>query len=47
MKIVLSESQYNRFIKSFILKENDEIVYTKLLSQVDLTAKRTFKDPNV
>jgi hypothetical protein len=47
MKIVLSESQYNRFIKSFILKENDEIVYQRNLSQVDLTAKRTFKDLNV
>ena len=47
MKIVITESQYNRFIKSFILKENDEIVYTRFLSQVDLTAKRTFKDQNV
>jgi len=47
MKIVITESQYNRFIKSFILKETDEIVYNRILSTVPLTAKRTFKDQNV
>ena len=47
MKIVITESQYNRFIKSFILKETDEIVYNRILSTVPLTAKRIFKDQNV
>ena len=45
MKIILTEKQYRKLKTTYVITENDDIVYDRFLGQVDLTAKRKFNDP--